>query len=59
MFELNPYLVTLSKLWKTIEFLHIAMATALFPYAKQYVPIKSLFEFGNTQILKNDKKLTK
>ena len=25
------YLVTLSREWKTIEFLHIAIATALFP----------------------------
>ncbi len=32
---LKNHLVTLSKEWKTIEFLHIAIATALLPYAKQ------------------------
>ena len=31
----NSYLVTLSREWKTIEFLHMAIAKALFPYAKQ------------------------
>ncbi len=30
-----PYLVTLSKEWNTMEFLHMAIATALFPYARQ------------------------
>ena len=29
------YLVTLSREWNTIEFLHIAMATALLPFARQ------------------------
>lgn len=38
------YLVTLSSEWNTIEFLHMAMATALLPYARQYVLIKSLFD---------------
>ena len=29
--DVSAYLVTLSREWKTMEFLHIAMATALFP----------------------------
>jgi hypothetical protein len=52
-------LVTLSKLWNTIEFLHIAIATALFPNARQYVLINSLLEFGKAQIDSRHKKLTK
>ena len=52
-------LVILSKEWKTMEFLHIAMATALFPYAKQYVLMKSLFDLGATQIVRSKRKLTK
>lgn len=31
----ESYLVTLSNEWNTIEFLHMAIATALFPYARQ------------------------
>ena len=31
----STYLVTLSRLWNTSEFLHMAIATALFPYARQ------------------------
>jgi hypothetical protein len=51
--------VTLSKLWKTIEFLHIAIAIALFPKARQYVLMKRRFEFGKNQIEHMHKKLTK
>ena len=40
----EDYLVTLSKEWNTIEFLHMAIATALFPYARQYVLMKSFFD---------------
>ena len=53
------YLVTLSREWKTKEFLHIAIATALLPLARQYVAMNSRFEFGATHIVSRSIKLTK
>jgi hypothetical protein len=38
------YVVVLSRLWNTRLFRHMAIATALFPKARQYVLIKSRFE---------------
>ena len=38
------YLVTLSSEWKTSEFLHMAIATALLPNARQNVLMKSRFD---------------
>lgn len=35
VFLLQTYLVILSSEWKTMEFLHIAIAIALFPNARQ------------------------
>lgn len=37
----------------------MAIATALFPYAKQYVLMNSLFDFGKTQMLSISRRLTK
>lgn len=55
----GTHLVTLSREWKTREFLHIAMAIALLPNARQYVLMKRRFEFGKTQMLSMQRKLTK
>ncbi len=52
-------LVTLSKLWNTIEFLHMAIAIALLPFARQYVLMNSRFDFGKNQIVHMHRKLTK
>jgi hypothetical protein len=55
----GTYLTTLSMLWKTMEFRHIAIATALFPKVRQKVLIKSLLDLGKTQILSMQSMLTK
>lgn len=52
-------LVTLSREWKTSEFLHIAIAIALFPKARQKVLMKRRLLFGKTHILRMRRKLTK
>lgn len=51
--------VTLSNEWKTIEFLHMAIAHALLPYERQYADIISLRELGNTQMARTSITLTK
>lgn len=53
------YLVTLSNEWNTIEFLHMAIATALLPFARQYVLMKSRFDCGATHITKSSRRFTK
>lgn len=53
------YLTTLSMLWKTREFRHMMIATALFPMQRQYVAMKSRFEWGKTQIVRTMRMLTK
>jgi len=55
----ETYLVTLSMEWKTSEFLHIAMATALLPIARQYVLMNRRLEFGKNQMLSIQRRLTK
>ena len=39
-------LATLSMEWKTREFLHMTIATALFPNARQKALMRRRFEFG-------------
>lgn len=56
---METYLTTLSMLWKTSEFRHIAIATALFPKTKQNVLMNSRFDCGNTQKLSMHIRLTK
>jgi len=55
----HAYLTTLSMEWKTSEFRHMMMATALLPNARQYVAMKSRLDCGNTQTLKTTRMLTK
>jgi hypothetical protein len=52
-------LTTLSIEWKTREFLHIAIAIALLPNAKQKALMNNLFELGKTQMLSITSRLTK
>lgn len=56
---LNAYLVTLSNEWNTSEFLHMAMAIALFPNDRQYELMNNLFEPGKTQMVSMSRRLTK
>lgn len=56
---LETYLTTLSMLWKTNEFRHIAIATALFPNTKQNVLMNSRLDCGKTQKLSMHIRLTK
>lgn len=53
------YLVTLSSEWNTKEFLHMAIATALLPKARQNVLMKRRLDCGNTQILSMRSRFTK
>jgi hypothetical protein len=55
----STYDVTLSKLWKTKLFRHIAIATALLPKARQYVEMNRRFECGKNQTLRIMRRLTK
>jgi len=53
------HVVVLSRLWKTKLFLHMAIATALLPNARQYVLINKRFDCGKNQMAITNNILTK
>lgn len=55
----EAYLVTLSSEWNTSEFLHMAIAIALFPKARQKVLMNRRLLFGKNQMQRTMRKLTK